>query len=137
MSWNTKMADYFTGDCKHLGSVHQDDSKLRSYRFGRRHERHGRGLSALHHANSYLKALIQSMADAKFRRMVCELELRGARAWICGMSCGLLMRCVTANQRNRSGCHGTEPSHLDHRRLSLPEDNFRIANVSIPILLRA
>ena len=74
------MADYFTGDCKHLGSVHQDDSKLRSYRFGRRHERHGRRLSArLHRANSYLKALIQSMANTKFRRMLRELELWGTR----------------------------------------------------------
>jgi hypothetical protein len=79
MSWNTKMAHYFTGDYKHLGSVHRDDSMLRSYRFGRRHEWHGRGLSALHRANSYLKALIQSIADAKFRRMVRELELRGTR----------------------------------------------------------
>ena len=82
------MAHYFTGDCKHLGSVHRDDSKLRSYRFGWRRERHGRGLSALHRANSYLKALIQSMADAKFRRMLGELELTGTRldmrdeAWI-------------------------------------------------------
>jgi hypothetical protein len=73
------MAHYFTGDCKHLGSAHRKETKLRSYRFGRRRERHGRGLSALYRANSYLKALIRSIADAKFRRMARELELRGTR----------------------------------------------------------
>jgi hypothetical protein len=79
MSWKTKMAHCFTGDRKHLGSVHRDETTLRSYRFGRRRERYGRGLSALHRANSYLKALIQSMANTKFRRMLRELELWGTR----------------------------------------------------------
>ena len=73
------MAHCFTGDSKHLGSVHRDETTLRSYRFGRRRERYGRGLSALHRANSYLKALIQSMANTKFRRMLRELELWGTR----------------------------------------------------------
>lgn len=71
------MAHYFTSDYKQLGSVRPEEQ--RSYRFGRRRENHARGTSALHRANSYLKALIQSIADAKFRRMMRELELRGAR----------------------------------------------------------
>jgi hypothetical protein len=79
MPWKTKMAEYFTGDCRHLGSVHREESKLRGYRFGGRRERHGRGLSSLHRVNSHLKALIQSMADTKFHRMQRELELRGTR----------------------------------------------------------
>ncbi len=73
------MAHYLTGDCKHFGLVHRDETNLRRYRFGRRRESHGRGLSALQSANSYLKALIQSIADAKFRRMIHEFELRGTR----------------------------------------------------------
>jgi hypothetical protein len=73
------MARYFTGDHTHLGSVGRDETELRSYRFGRRREGHARSPSALHRANSYLKALIQSIADAKFRRMLRGLELRGAR----------------------------------------------------------
>jgi hypothetical protein len=63
----------------HPGSFRRDDAELHHYRFGRRRERHGRGLSALHYANSYLRALIQSIADAKLRRMLRELELRGTR----------------------------------------------------------
>ena len=75
------MAHYFVGDRKHLGSLCRDESELelRSYRFARRRG-HGRGRSALYHANSYLKNLIQSIADAKFRRMRRELEL--GSAWL-------------------------------------------------------
>jgi hypothetical protein len=73
------MAHTFTGDDKQLGSVRRDETEPRSYRFGRRRESHARGASALHRANSYLKAFIQSIADAKFRRMMRELELRGTR----------------------------------------------------------
>ena len=64
---------------EHLRSFRRDEVEQRSYRFGRRGESHARGLSALHRANSYLKALIQSVADARFRRMLRELELKGAR----------------------------------------------------------
>jgi len=64
---------------KHAVSFRRDDSELRHYRFGRRRERHGRGLSALHYANGSLRALMQSIADAKFRRLLRELELRGTR----------------------------------------------------------
>jgi len=61
---------------KHPVSFRRDDAEPRTYRFGRRRERHGRGLSALHHANGYLRAFIQSVADTKFRRMLREFELR-------------------------------------------------------------
>lgn len=73
------MAHYFAGDCEHLGSLRRDEAEpdLRGYRFGRRHERHGR--SALHRANSYLKNLVQAIADAKFRRALRAIELRGTR----------------------------------------------------------
>ncbi len=73
------MAHYFTGDYKQLGSVRRDEIELGSDQFGRRREGHARSPSALHRANSYLKALIQSIADARFRRMLRELELRGTR----------------------------------------------------------
>lgn|GEM_PF-6050993 len=64
---------------EHPGSLRRDDAEPGNYRFGRRRERHGRGLSALHYANGCLRALIQSIADAKFRRLLRELELRGTR----------------------------------------------------------
>jgi hypothetical protein len=57
-------------------------------RFGRGRGKYGRGQSAAIRANSYLKNLIQSIADAKLRRMRRELELGGIRldgpngAWI-------------------------------------------------------
>jgi hypothetical protein len=73
------MARHFTGDHTHLGSVRRHETELCSYRFGRRREGHARSPSALHRANSYLKAFVQSIADAKFRRMLRELELRGTR----------------------------------------------------------
>jgi len=68
------MPHYFTGE--YLGSFRRDeaDSELRGYRFGRRHERSGP--SAVHRANSYLKNLVQAIADAKFRRALRAIELR-------------------------------------------------------------
>ena len=74
-----KMAHYLTAHSKHFGALHRGEAKheLSGYRFGRRHEMYARGRSALHRANGYLKSLIQSMADAKFRRMLRELERRG------------------------------------------------------------
>ncbi len=73
------MTHYVTGE--HFGSFRRDESEteLRSYRFGRCREKHGRGLSALLRANSYLKNMIHAIADAKFRRMLRQLELRGTR----------------------------------------------------------
>ncbi len=71
------MAYCFTGE--HTNSFRRDDAELRKYRFGRRRERHARARSALHLANGYLKNLIQAIADAKFRRMLRDLELRGTR----------------------------------------------------------
>jgi hypothetical protein len=73
------MAHYLISHGKHFGAFRRGEAEreLGGHRFGRRHETHVRGQSALHRANSYLKALIQSMADAKFRRMLHELERRG------------------------------------------------------------
>ena len=74
------MAHYLTAHSKHFGALHQSEAKreLGGYRFGRRHEMVGRGRSAFHRANGYLKALIHSMADAKFRRMLRELDRSGS-----------------------------------------------------------
>lgn len=47
------------------------------YRFGSAATRHGRGRAALNRVNSYLTRLIDRVADAKVRRMLRELELRG------------------------------------------------------------
>ena len=77
------MAHYLTGDGRYRGSPCADEGELslRGYRFGR-------GRSALIGANSYLKNLIQSIADAKLRRIQRELELGSIRldgpneAWI-------------------------------------------------------
>lgn len=68
-------------------SFRRQEVELSSYRFAR-------GQSALHRASCFLKALVQSVADAKFRRMVRELELRGMRLdmrdelWTPGVSPG-------------------------------------------------
>lgn len=72
------MAHYLISHSKHLGAFRRGGAALElgSYRFGRRHETHVRGRSALHRVNSYLRSLIQSMADARFRRMLRELERR-------------------------------------------------------------
>ncbi len=47
------------------------------YRFRRAVTRHGHGRAALNRVNGYLKRLIDRIADAKMRRMLRELELRG------------------------------------------------------------
>ena len=47
------------------------------YRFGSATTRHGRGRAALNRVNGYLTRLIDRIADAKMRRMLRELELRG------------------------------------------------------------
>ena len=40
---------------------------------------HPRGHTALSRVNSYLKAMIEAIANSKLRRMERELELRGIR----------------------------------------------------------
>ena len=77
------MAHYLSSDGKYRGSPCSDEGELplRGYRSGR-------GRSALIRANSYLKNLIQSIADAKLRRIQRALELGSIRldgpneAWI-------------------------------------------------------
>jgi hypothetical protein len=73
------MVHYTTSDDKYRGSPYGNESDPHPpcYRFGRSWEKSGRGRSAVHRANGYLKSLIQSIADAKLRRMRRELELRG------------------------------------------------------------
>jgi hypothetical protein len=68
------VAHYLNGDGKYRGSPYADEKAphLRGYRFGR-------GRSALDRANSYFESLLQSIADAKLRRMRRVLELRGLR----------------------------------------------------------
>jgi hypothetical protein len=72
------MAHYLNGDSKYRGSRCADEEALhlRGYPLGRGCSNFGRGRSALDRANSYFKNLIQSIADAKLRRMGRELELR-------------------------------------------------------------
>jgi hypothetical protein len=85
-----EMAHYLTSDGKYRGSPYADEGELslRGYRFGRGRGKYRRGRSALIRANSYLKNLIHSIADAKLRRMRRELERGGIRldgpdeAWI-------------------------------------------------------
>jgi hypothetical protein len=69
------MLHYAAGDDKYRGLPDGNGSKLRlpDYRFGRGWR------SALGCATSYLKNLIQSIAEAKLRRMQRELELCGIR----------------------------------------------------------
>jgi hypothetical protein len=84
------MAHYLTSDGKYRGSPCADEGEfsLRGCPIGRGRGKYGRGQSAAIRANSYLKNLIQSIADAKLRRMRRELELGGIRldgpngAWI-------------------------------------------------------
>ena len=75
LPWSTKMATYSIADCEHSRG---DEAQLETstYRFGRRKETSSRIPAALR-ATSYLKNLIRAIADAKFRRMLRELELRG------------------------------------------------------------
>lgn len=74
-----EMADYFTIDDKQLASACRDEAERCGYRFGQRRVRRARGAFALHLATSHLKALIRSIADAKVRRMLREIELGGTR----------------------------------------------------------
>jgi hypothetical protein len=84
------MAHYLTSEDKYRGSPNGDggEASLRVHRFGGGRGKHGRGRSALNRANSYLRGLVQSIADAKLRRIRRELELGGIRldrpdeAWI-------------------------------------------------------
>ncbi len=73
------MVHYIASDDKYRGSPYgnQGGLHLPGYRFGRDCGKCGRGRSALHHANRYLKKLIQTIAEAKLRRMRHALELRG------------------------------------------------------------
>ena len=75
-----EMAHFLTAHSKHFAALYQGEAKheLGDYQFGRRHETYDRGRSAFHRASGYLKALINSMADARFRRMLRELG-RGGR----------------------------------------------------------
>jgi len=68
------MAHYL--DVDH-GSGHAAGRPRNLYRFGSAATRHGRGRAALNRMNSYLTRLIERIADAKMRRMLRELELRG------------------------------------------------------------
>ena len=68
------MAHYFDVD----RGPGQAGARPRSlYRFGSVTTRHGRGRAALTRVNRYLTRLIDRIADAKMRRMLRELELRG------------------------------------------------------------
>jgi hypothetical protein len=73
------MVHYTSSDDKFRGLPYSSEGELRlpGYRFGRDGEKHTRGSSALDRANSYLKKLIQSIAETKLRRMKHELELGG------------------------------------------------------------
>jgi hypothetical protein len=73
------MVQYTISDHKFRGSPYDSECELLlcGYRFGRGHGKDGRARSALNSANSYLKNLIHSTAEAKLRRMRHELELRG------------------------------------------------------------
>ena len=73
------MLHYATGDNKYRGLHCGNEGELYPprYRFGWDYAKSGCGRSALHRANSYLKNLIQSIAEAKVGRMRRELELRG------------------------------------------------------------
>ena len=73
------MLHYATSDDKYRGLPYGNESELHllGYRSGRSCRKLGRGRSALNSVSSYLKNLIQSIADAKLRRMRRELELGG------------------------------------------------------------
>ena len=81
------MAHFLTGDDKYRDLIYDDDYRSYlvnradspGYRFGRTNEKRvrGRARTALSRVNSYLKNMIEAIADAKLRRMERELELRG------------------------------------------------------------
>jgi hypothetical protein len=75
------MLHYAAGEDKYRGSHYGNGSELHlpDYRFGRGWWKHERSRSAVGRATSYLKNLVQSIAEAKLRRMCRELELGGIR----------------------------------------------------------
>jgi hypothetical protein len=75
-----EMAHFLTAHSKHFISLYRGEAKhdLGDYHFGRRQETHSRVRSAFHRANGYLKSLINSMADARFRRMQREFGRGGS-----------------------------------------------------------
>jgi hypothetical protein len=82
------MAHYLTSDDKYRDLIYDGDDDLVGtnvapvgYRFGRPQARPARGHArrALRRVNGYLKTMIEAIANAKLRRMECELELRGIR----------------------------------------------------------
>jgi hypothetical protein len=75
------MTHYLISDDKYRGLSRGDDRRpyFGGYRFGRIHGMHLRGRTASSRVNSYLKAMIEAIANSKLRRMERELELRGIR----------------------------------------------------------
>ena len=63
------------------GSPYGGDSELQlpRYQFGRGRRKHGRSASMLSRVNRYFRSLIQSVTEAKLRRMRRDLELHGIR----------------------------------------------------------
>jgi hypothetical protein len=84
------MAHFLTSDEKYRDLIHDDDYRsylgnqgdsAGGYRFGRMRGKRVRvhARSALRRVNSYLRNMIEAIANAKLRRMERELELRGIR----------------------------------------------------------
>jgi hypothetical protein len=75
------MTHYLITDDKYRGLSCGDDRRpyFGRDRVGRIHGMHFRGRSASSRVNSYLKAMIEAIANSKLRRMERELELRGIR----------------------------------------------------------
>jgi hypothetical protein len=75
------MTHYLTSDDKYRGLSCGGDRRpyFGRDRFGRIRGMHPRGHTALSRVNSYLKAMIEAIANSKLRRMERELELRGIR----------------------------------------------------------
>ena len=82
------MAHFLTSDDKYRDLIYDGDDRsylaarnhsAGDYRFGRPPGKQVRGHArrALRRVNSYLKTMIEAIADAKLRRMARELELRG------------------------------------------------------------
>jgi hypothetical protein len=82
------MVHFLTSDEKNRDLIHEDDYRSyllnridspAGYRFGRTLGRRVRTRSALRRVNGYFKTVIEAIANAKLRRMECELELRDIR----------------------------------------------------------
>jgi hypothetical protein len=73
------MAHYLTGDDRYRGRSRGNENRSSpgGYRFGRARGSHGQARAALSRVGSYLKTMIEAIADSKLRRMERELELRG------------------------------------------------------------